>query len=126
MNIELKENGLPATKELQHFARCRADHAFGALRDQIGLISLFLERTSDATGESASRCLALIQRTAQPDFKIESTHANPYVALHKTLDDAGWGLAHAVMQQQSEMIHRQVEILDSQFDVADAFSGRAA
>lgn len=113
MNIELNVNGKPATRELRHFARFRADYALGALRDQVGLIGVLVDPID--SGDDV-RCLVTIQRSAQADLVVEGSHANPYVAIHKTLDEAGRELARSLMQQHSGMIHRHCELIDDRFE----------
>ena len=45
MNIEIQANGFPSSKDVSRFARCRVSLALDALRDQIGLVGVFVDST---------------------------------------------------------------------------------
>jgi hypothetical protein len=117
MNIDIQANGLAADEEIHHFVSCRADLALGAMRDQVGLVSVFADRTGDA---NEVRCLVLIRPFAQPDIVVEASSANLYLAVHRALDDAAWTLAQTLMRQQSGLMHRQIELIESQAGQSEA------
>ena len=109
MNIDIQANGIPAHKDVHRFVACRADLALGAMRDQFGLVSVFIDETDEGKD---TRCRVLIRSSAQPDILIEGSNANLYAAIHHTLDDAGWTLAGSLVQQQTDFISRQFELID--------------
>ena len=113
MNIEIQANGIPPSKDVQHFVRCRADLALRALRDQIGLVSVFVSAGEFDDGNDI-RCLVLIKLSSHPDVVVESTDANLYIAIHRAVDDAGWTLARNLMRQQNSLMHRQFEMIGGQ------------
>ena len=83
MKIDIQANGIPAYKDVDHFVTCRAHLAFGSMRDQVSLVSVFVDRIGK---DNEIRCLVLIRPSAQPDIIVEGSNANLYVAIHQTLD----------------------------------------
>ncbi len=112
MNIDIQANGIPAHKDVHRFVACRTDLALGSMRDQVGLVSVFVDEAGE---DSETRCRVLIRPSAQPDIIVEGRNANLYAAIHHTLDDAGWTLADSLMRQQSDFIQQQFELIDDQF-----------
>ena len=109
MNIDIQANGIPSHKDVHRFVACRADLALGSMRDQVGLVSVFVDAEDE---RKETRCRVLIRPSAQPDIVVEGSNANLYAAIHHTLDDAGWSLAGTLMRQQSDFINRQFELID--------------
>lgn len=111
MNIEIQARGIPSNKDVHNFIRRRADLALNALRDQIGLASVFVDgaNVSDKVGDI--RCLVLIRLGTHPDVEVESTHANLYTAIYRAVDDAGWTLARTLMHQQAGLLNRQFKMI---------------
>jgi len=69
MNIEIQARGIPSNKDVHNFIRRRADLALNALRDQIGLVSVFVDgaNVSDKVGDI--RCLVLIRLGTHPMWR---------------------------------------------------------
>ena len=111
MNIDIQAKAIPAHKDVHHFVACRADLALGGMRDQLALASVFID--GSGAGDEV-RCLVMIRPYAQPDIIVEGSHANVYVAVHQTLDEAGWTLARKLASQQNAFIDRQFELLGDQ------------
>ncbi len=114
MNIEVRSKGIPVDKDVPHFVKCRSYLAFTGLEDQIGLVSVFVSRTGAAGGGSEIRCMALVRLHGQREVVIEGAHANLYVAIHQTLDEAGWATAKTLMRRQSGLIQQQLALIESQ------------
>ena len=112
MNIDIHANGIPAEKDVQHFVRLRAELSLSALSDQIGLVSVFVDSAEESGCDGEVRCVVLIRLLAQPDVVVEITHSNLYVAIHRAVDEAGWILARSLADQQSDLMHLQVEMID--------------
>lgn len=127
MNIDIQANAIPAHKDVHHFVACRVDLALGGMRDQLALVSVIIDGCGD--GDEV-RCLVVIRPYAQPDIICEGSHANVYVAVHQTLDEAGWTAARKLASQQNAFMDRQFELLGDQVDSsamrALPLSGRAA
>lgn len=112
MNIEIQVNGIPAHKDVHYFVKCRTDLALNGLRDQIGLVSVFISNANESGDGKQKRCLVLIRPIAHPDVQVEFTDANLYVAIHRAVDDAGWCLASSLVRQQSDLLQRQFNMID--------------
>jgi len=114
VNIEVKANQRSLDQNLHHFVTYRADLALSALGDQIDLVSVVVDGTDEAGGESGHRCQVMVKSSLHPDVIVEDSHVNPYVAIHRAVDDAGWTVAGNVVSQQRSLIHRQYEVIESQ------------
>lgn len=107
MNIEVKANEGSSNQNLRHFVTHRADLALSTLGDQIDLVSVVVDSADEADGESGHRCLVIVRSSLHPDVIVENSHVNPYVAIHRAVDDAGWTVAGNLVSQQQSLIHRQ-------------------
>ena len=112
MKLEIQANGIPAHREVHHFVRCRADLALKVLRDQIGLVSVFVDNNGQADDGDGIRCLVLIRLSTQPDVVVERSDANLYIAIHRALDQAGWTLSRSLMRRQSSLLQRQLGFIE--------------
>ncbi len=121
MNIEIQANSIPTNKDVHHFVRCRAYHALNGLRDQIGLVSVFVDNANESIDGKQVRCLVLIRTNALPDVAVEHSAANLYIAIHRAVNDAGWALANSLGRQQSDLLHQQIGIIDGKHSASNMY-----
>ena len=66
------------------------------------------------------RCLVLVRPTAYPDVVVESSNPNLYLAIHQAVDDAGWTLAHSLVQAQRDLLKQQLQLISDRQPVLGA------
>lgn len=121
MNIDIQANSIPKNKDVHHFVKCRADLALNGLRDQIGLVSVFVDNAKESGAGDEMRCLVLIRPNAHPDVVVENTDANLYAAIHRAVDDASWTLADSLARQHSDLLQRQIDMIDGKHPVSNMY-----
>lgn len=120
MNIEILASRFPSSKDVNRLARCRAHLALDALRDQVGLVSVFVD-TADEAGEGRQvRCLVLVKLVVYPDVVVERLNSNLYLAIHEAVDAAGWTLAQNLAQAQRELLEQQLQLISDRQPVPGA------
>jgi hypothetical protein len=112
MKLEIQANGNTPLKDLRHFVRYRAGIALKAMGDQAGLVSVFVDDVGESDDGEGIRCLVLIRSGTLADIVVENIDANPYIAIHRAVDDAGWSLARSLARQQSGLLHRQLQLIE--------------
>jgi len=100
---------------VHNFIGCRTGIALNALREQIDLVSVFVDDSNESGQVRDIRCLVLIRLGTHPDVEVESTHTNLYTAIYRALDDAGWTLARMLMHQQAGLLNRQFKMIDDRY-----------
>ena len=108
MKIEIQAEGMNASAGLRRFVRRRIDFAFSTRSAEVSRVFVHVSDGSEANGSPRKRCLVQVSMPDMPDVIVENCEPNLYVAVHRSVDRAGWTVARKLERQRRRARARMI------------------
>lgn len=101
MRTEIQSSDLALTPGLRRYIKRRLGYALGRHGDQLQQVSLWLSDVNGPRGGQGKRCLMRIRLAGEPDVVVENIETDLRVAIHRSVDRAGWTVARCLQRQRN-------------------------